>query len=257
MDKYLAHMQIRAAEEKDDAGNEVRRIRGIASTSSLDRQGTFVDPKSLVKVVKQSQRRALKMFWNHSWAIPIGVRERLEVIDDQLVIEGRIGRGFPVPVPVGPLGVPAMMNVDDLWNIIKQNMTTSLSVAFNADEERGEMDEKTGKRGPTRLTMTDLLECSVVTIPANPDCEFVVTRAFDDQYFSAMHAREQHQLSRADLWGIRLDGSAAAAAVGLEDVALEETGPDPLELLDATGHESWARVKEELEQCRLSLRTKF
>jgi len=256
MDKFLAHMSIRAAEETDKDGNEVRRIRGVASTGSLDRQGTFVDPKSLAKVVKLAQRRALKLFWNHSWAIPIGVRERLEMVDDRLIIEGRIGRGFPVPVAVGMLGMPVLMQVDDLWNIIKQDLTTSLSIAFNADEEKGELDEKTGKRGPSKLSVTDIFEVSLVTIPANPDCEFAVTRALDDQYFSAMHAREHQQISRTDLWGIRLDGSAAAAAVGLEGDALEETGPDPLDLLDETGHESWARVKEEVEKCRQSLRTK-
>jgi hypothetical protein len=47
-----------------------------------------------------------------------------------------------------------------------------------------------------------------------------------------------------------LDGAAAAAAVGLED-ADQDDGADPIEMLDARGNEDWARIREELEKCRL------
>ena len=252
MNKFLAHINIRAAEEKDANGIEVRRIRGIASTGSTDRQNTWVNPKTLVKAAKLYDRRAGKMFWNHTWAVPIGRRERLEVVDEKLHFEGLIGHGFPVPVAVGMLGMPVLMQVDDLWKIIQQDLTTSLSIAFNADEVPGEIiDEKSGRRGPSRLDVTDLLEVSVVTIPANPDCEFAITRAMDDHVYSAALQRESiHIPTREELWGIRLDGAAAAAAVGLED-ADQDDGADPIEMLDAKGNEDWARIREELEKCRL------
>ena len=253
---YLAHLSVKAVEEEED-GKEIRRIRGIASTGTPDRAKTWVNPKTLVKAAKMFDRRNGKMFWNHSWAIPIGRREKVEIVDDKLIFQGVIGHGFPVPIPAGFLQMPVLMNVDDLWNIIKQDLTTSLSIAFNADEVPGEIvDEKSGKRGPTRLDVTDLLEVSVVTIPANPDCEFAVTRAMDDPFFSAAQRRDgTRPPSREELWGMSLDGAAAAAAVGLDDADQDE-GADPLEQLDETGHESWTRVNEELEKCRLSLRTR-
>lgn len=256
-DTYIGHMAIRAADEKDGE-EEIRRIRGIASTGNPDRANTWVNPKSLVKAAKQFDRRQGKMFWNHSWAIPIGVREALEVVDDKLHFQGRIGKGFPVPVPVGFLGVPALMNVDDLWNIMKQGLTTSLSIAFMADETPGEKEADSGKRGPSELTVTDLLEVSVVTIPANPDCEFQITRGmFDPEYAAAIRAFRR-ELNRQDLYDWKLDGAAAAAAVGLEGGAVPEVDElEPVKQLDRSAEsENWLRVREELEKCRLSLRTK-
>lgn len=222
---YLAHMSVRGEEESDGT----RRIRGIASTKRADRQNTWVDPKSLAKAARLYDRRAGKMFWNHSWAIPIGVRESIEAVDDELRFVGRIGKGFPVPVAVGFLGMPVLMQVDDLWEIMKQELTTSLSIAFLADEERGATDEKTGKQEASKLLVTDLLEVSVVTIPSNPDCEFTITRAADDRVYAAA--------LRLNQGAFGAEGTAAAAAVGSEDGA-------------AAAEADWSRVREELDQWR-------
>jgi len=251
---YVAHMSVRGEETHED-GKEIRRIEGIASTKRTDRQNTWVDPQSLARAAKLFDRRAGKMFWNHTWAVPIGVRETLEAVDDKLHFVGRIGKGFRVPVAVGPLGMPVLMEVDELWEIMKQELATSLSIAFLADEERGVRDEKTGKQEPSKLTVTDLLEVSCVTIPSNPDCEFTVTRAADDRVYSAALRISNGTLSREDLWGFRLDGAAAAAAVGMEDGAEPDSEADPFQQLDADADETWMRIREELEQCRQSLRT--
>lgn len=250
---FIGHMAIRAAEE-DDGGKEVRRVFGVASSKGVKRDGRSINMKSLAKAAKLYDRRRGKMFWNHSWAIPIGVREKLDMVDDNLMFQGRIGHGFPVPVPVGPLGMPAMMNVDDLWNIVKQDLTTSLSIAFQADEKPGERD-KDGKEGPGEFVVTDLFEVSIVTIPADPEAEFTVMHALEDESYRVALRQYRRELGRSDVYDWRLDGAAAAATVELGEGADSDPDVDPLEILDAGDSEVWERVKEGLDQCRRSLRT--
>lgn len=253
MNKFLAQINLRANTEKDEKGAEVRRIRGIASTGSIDRQNTWVNPKTFAAAARKFKKNNGKLFLNHNWAMPIGRVEEFDVLDEKIIAQSIVGHGFQVPVTAGFLGVPVLMSIDDIWKIMEQELMSSHSIAFNANEVPGDIiDEKTGRRGPSRLDVTEILELSVVTIPANADCEFSITRAMDDPAYSAAlrFANGTTALSREDLWGIRLDGAAAAAAVGLED-ADQDDGADPIEMLDAKGNEDWARIREELEKCRL------
>ena len=250
-DRWIARMTYQAEELRGEKGEEIRHFSGVASTGRLDRAGTFVDQVSLEKAARAFHKRRGKVFWNHGWSIPIGRHERIGMEGSKLHMSGIIGRGFSVPVAVGPLGMPVLMSVDELWEIMKQDLTTSLSIAFKAEEQAGERDAE-GKVAPSTLLVTDLLEVSVVTIPSNPDCEFSLTRALDDQTFRAAHL-DPRVVSREELWGIRLDGSAAAAAVGEEADA--DLDGNALDLLDESrSGDIWERVREEILQCRDSMK---
>lgn len=256
-DLWFANMNYTARDEKSDDGTDVRRFKGVASTSILDRQDTYVDQKSLSKAAKLYDKRNGKVFYNHTWAVPIGRRESVAHESEKLYLAGLVGRGFPVPVvvPNNPMAGAVVLNVDDIWEIMKQDLATSLSIGFRADLVEGKLDKETGRRGPPTLMVKDLLEVSVVTIPANPDAEFTVTRAMDDDVFMALRGERIIRATREEVWGLDLDGSAVAAAVGSTEDFREddETYEEAMDLLSDNASE-WASVREEVEAWRKSLR---
>lgn len=245
-DIWVASLALRAEEGE----NEIRRIKGVASTGDAVRDGFRIEPKSMAKAVKTAAKRKLKVFWNHGWAIPIGKVESLLFDKGKLFTSALFGYG-PAPVPIGP-GVSA--TIDELWSLVKQELTTSFSIAFNADAEPGDVDEKTGLRGPGWLHMNDILELTVATIPVDPGAEFTVKRAMDDELFVA--SRSLVRATPQDVWGFDLDGSAAAAAVG-GDLEPQIDERDPFDFFVERNDDDidWARAWEEMKACRQSLET--
>lgn len=245
---YLASLIVRAEETEEDG----LTIEGVASTGNAVRDGFRIDAKSMARAAKVAAKRKLKIFWNHIWAMPIGRVEDLafDAASSTLRVRGWIGSGFGVPTAPGVL-----QPVEDLRKVIKQNLATSYSIAFNADAELGEMDESTGKRGPGNLFMTDLLEVTVATIPVDPGAEFTVKRALDDDVFMLSRARAR-KVPRNEIWGFDVDGSAAAAAAG-GDHEPPVDDRDPFDVLvdrNETADEiEWAKVREEMRACRLSM----
>lgn len=246
---WYGNVAICAAEERDEKENEVRRISGVASTGIVDRAGTIVEQKSLQKAAKRYDKNNGKIYYNHNWSWGIGTRESIESDGERLYFKGRLAKNLPFPVRAGTFGLTVvMMNTDDLWSSIQQGVTSSLSIGFLADSEEGELDEKTGKRGPTILRVTDLLEVSIVSIPANPQAEFSITKAMHDPVFNTFldsvgKAQIEDAVSRhlegRDLWGLE-ETEEANASAGHGDGA---------------AYDQWAQLWEEMGKCLLPLKT--
>lgn len=250
LDNYwYGNMAICRAAADEDNGEVVRRISGVASTGIVDRAGTIVDQKSLKRAAKRYDKNHGKIFYNHNWSWAVGRRESIESDGERLFFKGQIAKNLPFPVRAGTMGLTVvMMNTDDLWNAILQGVTSSLSIGFLADEKEGELDEKTGKRAPTTLEVTDLLEVSIVSIPANQEAEFSVTKAMQDPILNAFldkagRSQIEDQLSEylegRELWGLE-ETEEANASAGHGDGA---------------AHDPWAQLWEEMGKCLLPLKT--
>ena len=249
-DLWYGNLAIhRAAEETDENGEELRIISGVASTGKIDRANSIVDQQSLKKAARKYAASNGKMYYNHNWAWGIGRKKSLESDGEKLNFKGILGRDLQLLVRAGAMGFSvSTLSLNDLWNSIKQGITSSLSIGFLADAQDGEKDEKTGKMSPTILTVTDLLEVSVVSIPANADAELTIGKAMDDVAFnifletSGEKSRIQDALSELlegrDLWGFDEDANAASAA-GHGDGAVQH---------------DWTQVWEEMGKCLLPQR---
>jgi HK97 family phage prohead protease len=225
---------------------DVRRVYGVASTGNVDRQNTVVDQKSLKKAAERWVPHG-KIFYNHEWhSLPSGRALSVDFEDNRMLLAAEVGHGYDV---VSGFWGLAKIPVDDLWSAIKQGMVSAYSIAFNADPEEPEEEG-----GPTLLKVTELFETSFVSIPANAEAEFGVTRVLDDVFF--MRAlREPPRPGARDYDDYGLVLPAAAAAFGIEwnansahgikvegnRFALEE---DPFD---------WSQVGEEVGKWRTSL----
>jgi HK97 family phage prohead protease len=222
---WLAEVPItRAAEEGDDGE---RAIYGLASTGNPDRMGTNIDQASLGRAARRYLKRNGKLFYNHNWAVPIGRATDVNVRDDGLYVRGTIGSGYSVPMSVGMLGASSV-GVDDIWSMIRQGILTSYSIGFDG---KPDPEDKDGKR----ILVNDLYEVSVVSIPANPDAEFAVTRALESFSWGPLATAIAASRKASGVW--LLDEPSAAAAEEEEEGRSGES-------LD------FAAVMEELKQCR-------
>ena len=154
-----------------DFDPDSRVISGMASTSAEDREGDTIEPTAFA----DSLGGRLKLLFNHKQDVPIGKIVRAEIKETGLWIEAKLASGTE--------------KANEVWSLIEQGILDSFSVGFIPTAWEL-ISPKSGDYGPKRFTKADLLEVSVVTIPANPNAvmdgtsmamEAVVTRQFAER----------------------------------------------------------------------------
>jgi len=218
----------RAADDGDS-----RKVFGVASTGSVDRANTIVNQKSLAKAAAQFKKNNGKIFYNHQWQIPIGRAIEVETREDKLMLAAEIGRDYSILVGDGGFGSASLYPVNDIWKQIEQKNLSSYSVAFSADEKRGEKESD-----PIELLVKQLFEISVVSIPANPDAEFTVAKAASDNLFAKM-----------------LRGDSRPTPRGDEGRGLEPTTDDGVRFALDEGDDELSRIAEECDRWQRTLTT--
>lgn len=137
--------------DEDEAGV----FEGMASTfGNIDLVGDRIRRGAFKESLRNRRPRQIKMLWQHDMREPIGVWEEIRETRQGLFAKGRlILEGVPNAVKAHAL--------------MKAGAIDSLSIGFRVPEGGSEVD----KDGGRILKEVDLLEISVVTIPANPKAE--------------------------------------------------------------------------------------
>lgn len=137
--------------------SERRRIKGYASTRFPDRVNDVVLPEALRSSIEIYKKNPVILL-DHTQEKPIGLMVEHQITEDGLWIEAEIGR---------------TKVADEAWSEIEQGLRRAFSVGF--------IPEEIDYRGnnPT-ITKLELLEISVVTIPANRESLFSVAKAYFD-----------------------------------------------------------------------------
>lgn len=144
------------AEALADIVEEDRTARFIASDATVDRYGDVVEPRGWDLA---NFRRNPVFLWMHSQYQPIGTIKKIGVEDGALMATVR----FYDP---GDSKI-----ADDLWRLVKKKKLRAVSVGFTVkgaeDYEyiRDDADRVTG----IRYLRQELLELSLVSVPANPN----------------------------------------------------------------------------------------
>jgi HK97 family phage prohead protease len=146
---------IKAIEE----GDGELRIAGYASTDSIDRQSDRILPTAWTRGGLQNYKNNPILLFNHDYNKPIG--KVIEVTTDSrgLKIKGIISK-----------------SAGDIYNLVKEGVLSTFSVGFlvkDADYDKS----------ADGLVVKDaeLLEVSVVSVPANQDATFSLAKSFDSQ----------------------------------------------------------------------------
>jgi hypothetical protein len=128
-------------------------IEGYASVfGNRDSYNEVVMPGAFADSLSRQQREGAYplMLWQHDSAEPIGVWDDLHDDGKGLYAKGQLLIGQNVPT------------ADKVYSLLKAGAVRGMSIGYN------EIDIEPGQNGdPTKLIKLDLMECSIVSFPAN------------------------------------------------------------------------------------------
>jgi HK97 family phage major capsid protein/HK97 family phage prohead protease len=142
--------------------DDLRIIHGVASTPTPDRMGDVVDPKGA------SFKTPLPLLWQHKSDQPIGNVTSAEVTKDGITVTAQIAKGV-------------LPRIDEAWALIKSGLVRGLSIGFRATEDPEHIKGTFG----FKFNKWELLELSVVTIPANAEASITTIKSIDLQDLAA------------------------------------------------------------------------
>jgi HK97 family phage major capsid protein/HK97 family phage prohead protease len=126
----------------------------VLSDGSIDRMGDAIDPAGWD--LTNFKRHPVALF-NHDRDQVIGKWADVSVRGDRLV--GRLVLAEPGTSPL----------VDSIRSLVKQNILRAVSVGFRALKSEPLNDKADKTFGPFKFTKSELLEASLVSVPANPN----------------------------------------------------------------------------------------
>lgn len=144
--------------QKADGDDEERRATFIASTATEDRQGDTIQQDGWD--LKSFKKNPVLLFGHNSRDLPIGKVENIKVEDGKLMAK--------------TVGVDAGVHdlADKVWKMIGSGFLNAVSVGFRALD----YEPRFGKDGEwlgMNFLKQELLELSVVPVPANPQAVMV------------------------------------------------------------------------------------
>jgi HK97 family phage prohead protease len=134
---------------------EPLKIRGFASTNSVDRAGDTILPSAWIRGLDNYNKNPIILF-NHDYDDPIGTCTSVKITDIGLEIEATISPSAEV------------------YNFIKEGILKTFSVGFAINE--AQYDEI---NHGLRITDVELYEISVVSVPCNQDAVFSIAKSFN------------------------------------------------------------------------------
>ena len=136
------------------------RLHGIASSSVKDRHGDTMQPSALMDM-ERSANNNLTIFLNHSYDVPEDVAGH---------VERALLRSHPQDPDIHDLSMDIVVNQTNpravkAWEAIEAGTQLGLSIGAMIPEGGAERDRKSGAYS---INHVELLETSLVGVPANP-----------------------------------------------------------------------------------------
>lgn len=156
MEKTFAYSFLNVKEVDEDK----REIRGMASTPEIDRQGDIVEPKGAEFADN------IPLLWQHDSSQPVG----------RVKLGKATKEGIPFTAKILKFAEPAGLKarVDEAWQSVKSGLISAVSIGFRP-KEYSIIDET----GGLRFTAIEIMELSLVTIPANAGATIQAVKSAD------------------------------------------------------------------------------
>lgn len=170
MNRAYSVLEIKAV--SDDA----REIEGIATTPSPDRMGDIVEPLGAKFAAE------LPLLWQHDHHQPVG--------------HVRFGKptrsGIPFKATISKVDEDGELKarLDMAWQSVKAQLVKAVSIGFRA------LEYALMENGGVRFTETEIIELSLVTVPANADCTITTIRSIDSAFRAASGRPEDTDVDR-------------------------------------------------------------
>jgi HK97 family phage prohead protease len=137
--------------------NDSRVIEGMATTPTPDRMGDIIEPLGAIF------RNPLPFLWQHHPDKPVGEAKFAKPTKDGIAFKARI---VSTDAP-GAL----KERLDEAWQSVKLGLVSAVSIGFRSLERSFMAD------GGIHFLKTEILELSLVTIPANADATITAVKS--------------------------------------------------------------------------------
>jgi len=148
---------------------EQRIIRGTATSPSVDRQGDIVMPLGI------AYKNPLPLLWQHQADKPVGT----------VNFDKPTAKGVDFEARIAQTDEPGTLKdrLDEAWQSVKLGLVRTTSIGFRPIPGDGNTEFMKG--GGIRFHKTEVMELSLVTIPAQPDATIQQIKSFDRQLLAA------------------------------------------------------------------------
>lgn len=159
MNRAYSVLTVKAVEE------DQRIIRGTATTPTPDRSGDIVDPLGV------SFKNPMPLLWQHQADKPVGTVTFDKPTKDGITFEAKLAA----------IDEPGTLKdrIDEAWQSVKAGLVSAVSIGFRAIEYSF-MDE-----GGIRFIASEVMELSLVTIPANAEATISRIKSIDTEIRAA------------------------------------------------------------------------
>lgn len=207
--------------------DETRSVDVVASSMAIDGYGEIVAQDWDLKRYKGNP---VVLYGHNSWGLPIGFAENVRVEEDKLLATLKF-----VDARANPLA-------EQVWQGIVQGSLRAVSVGFRS---KAASSKNVNGKDVLVLTGNELMEISVVPIPANPEALATEAKAFDDQIRALMARSQETDMKTTILTLSALLPILCLAANATEEDAIGEIGQlanAKRDLLAATGKTNLAEA---------------
>lgn len=166
MDRVSMHRVWYTLETKALDG-DARVISGFATTPEPDRVGDIVEPSGV------NFKNPLPLLLHHDSRLPVGHARFLQA--------GTAGIRFEATLADPGDSIALKTRIDEAWASIKAGLIKGVSIGFRALDDGVELL----KTGGYRFTKTEVLELSLVVIPANAGATITSIKSLDSPNLAA------------------------------------------------------------------------
>ena len=149
--------------EKIEETSDFVKIKGMASTTDVDRSGDIMQLSCWSHDGLKSYQNNPIILFNHNYDKPIGTATSIMPVDNGLEIEAKISKADPY-----------------IAKLIDDGILSTFSVGFRV--KRADVNKETGG---LYIKEAELYEISVVSVPANQAAKFEVVKCFSPVEFES------------------------------------------------------------------------
>lgn len=155
LDRAYSLLHVRSFDE------DKRIIRGVATTPEADRVGDVVVSTGV------TFKNPMPLLWQHEHAKPVG----------RVTFDPPTDKGITFEAWLPTIAEPGVLKdrVDEAWHSVRAGLVTAVSIGFRALD--GAVESL--KDGGLRFLRTEVLELSLVTVPANASATITEVKAID------------------------------------------------------------------------------
>ena len=176
MDRAYSILEVKDLREEDG----FVRIRGIASTPTVDRVGDIVDPMGA------KFKTPMPLLWQHRHDAPVG----------NVTFAQPTKKGIPFEAELPIIREPGTLKdrVDEAIQSMKYGLVAAVSIGFSAVKDKVERL----KDGGLKFTEWNWHELSLVTIPANADAVITAIKSADQAALASAGISRDEVTTAAD-----------------------------------------------------------